>query len=260
MTAVVLAVMLGAGPGPAAAQGTGQAAGRSPVPIAYEPGQLPGDHRQAPRRLAEALAAGLPGELVPEPMIGARVAALMTQPDTRLCVVMHFRSPDRESSRQWLGELSSGRLVLLAAGAGLPDPGAVDAVGVLAGSPYEKVARQRGLLVEPVKTRAQLLQMVKAGRLRYWLDDIRVFERAWKAGELADHRMVQDLGVSSSWLACSVAVPPDVVDRLTARLEAMKADGSLRQILRDPAEEAEASSPTLAPGPAPGPTPGSDKG
>jgi ABC-type amino acid transport substrate-binding protein len=210
-----------------------------PVIMVHESSFAAGHGDQdAGRRLAEALAEDMGGTIRLESMPAARFNALLDAGQMRLCAVFQSRTPERETLRRWVAEISRGRTFLIARAAdgtgSVPvEPGPADPVVVLDGSSYETAALRLGYRVEPVKTRQQIFQMFSTGRVRYWLEDAATADTAQRQNLVPPYTVVRDLGTSSGWVACSLAVEEETVLRLQVRMQDLRGTGRLQDILSD---------------------------
>ena len=168
----------------------------------------------------------------------------LNQPNTLVCAMA--RTPERENSFQWVGEVihSPPVLLILADNSGhIPLNGKLTdyqnyAIGVLHGSYQEKYLQAHGFTqLEAFSSYREGYQMLRAGRIALWA-----------ANQLTAYSTVQQMqdqpaqvlqtafvfkqlpqGMS---MAFSLATPPVTVDAFRQALEGIKRDGRYQQILK----------------------------
>lgn len=163
-------------------------------------------------------------------------AAALQRPDG--CVFSTTRTPERERLFKWIGPLAEAEWVLMGRADrsfqlhSLEDARAMR-IGTYDGDARDHYLRARGFEVDPAPN--DLLNPAKllVNRIDLWAASRRPGSRV-----LARHgwspQIVPVLSFNRvrTYLACNLALPDELVERMNAAIEEMERDGTMRQIER----------------------------
>lgn len=154
------------------------------------------------------------------------------------CVYSTTRTPEREQLFHWVGPTDEGEWVLFGSAERAPVLRTLDdarglRVGTYSGDARDEYLRARGFDVHPVQDDVSNPRKLIAGRIDLWAVGVRSGKAALVQHGWGD-RIVPLLTFKriEVYLACNRQVPPELIARMNAALEAMDRDGSARRIER----------------------------
>ncbi|MFG6433603.1 substrate-binding periplasmic protein [Roseateles sp. LYH14W] len=154
------------------------------------------------------------------------------QPGT--CLIALTRTPEREARYRWAGPWSSSVIALYGrTGETRQVKGPEDMRGAriaaLRAAPTATWLQERGLDAYEVNDVAAGLRLLQAGRVDYWLGNDMVTRLALKASGAAMPRVLYSFGRIDLYVACHIATPAAIVDRLNAGLTQLRVNGELAE-------------------------------
>jgi polar amino acid transport system substrate-binding protein len=160
--------------------------------------------------------------------------ALQERPDA--CLFSTTRTPERETLFHWVGPTDEADWVLLGRAdrrytlRTLEDARKLR-IGTYNGDARDSYLRQRGFLVDPAPNDLINPEKLLLDRIDLWAGSLKRGNAALKRFDWADKivpvLVFKRVGV---YLACNRAVPPALIARMNAAIEAMNRDGTMRRI------------------------------
>lgn len=163
-------------------------------------------------------------------------AAARTRPDA--CVYSTTRTPEREALFKWIGPTDSAEWVMMArADRRIALRTLEDArpyrIGTYNGDARDGYLRSRGFRVDPAPTDLVNPRKLLLGRIDLWAAALRagspVLEQNGWNGRIVPVLAFNRMDV---FLACNLAVPDEVVNRLNSAFASLERDGTMRRIER----------------------------
>ncbi|MBD1388619.1 transporter substrate-binding domain-containing protein [Neiella sp. HB171785] len=152
------------------------------------------------------------------------------------CTFPVFRTQRREADFRWIGPISVNRFGLYSLAENnhqlvtLNDAKA-HKIGVYAGSAVANYLTDNGFSTYETSSIAQGLQMLKHGRIEFWVADIQSIQQA--SSLVGEQQLTPSLSfyTSMSFMACNLSSDAQDLDALEAQLKTMYLTGQAQQLL-----------------------------
>ena len=135
--------------------------------------------------------------------------------DKNYCSFLITQNPEVMEKYQWVLVMAKTRILLLERiqRDGLQDD---PVAAVSLGSQLEKYADYQTDLIHIIRTRDNIVQMLRKNRLQYWIEYEPVAEDIIRLNPDLPLQIKYSVGMKKSWLACSKAVGTEMISRLRA--------------------------------------------
>ena len=167
-----------------------------------------------------------------------RRAYTFTQQESNACLFSTTRTPEREHLFKWVGPTDEAEWVLLGrAGRNYNLHTLEDArklrIGTYNGDVRDEYLRERGFRVDPAPNDMINSRKLLLNRIDVWASGLRR-DNSLLTRHGLEQKIVPVLSFKhvSVYLACNLAVPTELIDKMNAALEAMQRDGTVKRIDR----------------------------
>lgn len=206
-----------------------------PVPGLYDlakDGSVAGPGGLLMNRLITASGLRASTEVMPVPRA---FSTLMSPPPS--CIVGMVRTPERETTLQWVGLVSRAELAVYARSGERPLPDASPPLTSLRGRRVVVVRdtamaaqlRELGVQAQEVSSNVSALRMLQVSRVDYWYTHQLLAEPAARATGGTPIQALLSIARIDGYLACNPAVRAADIDALRKALQQLRREGALAE-------------------------------